>query len=52
MTKHRTYEDPAWRKLRTAYRRRHPLCEAQGCGKPAPHVDHIVNGALCTTSLS
>ncbi|MBN2744504.1 MAG: HNH endonuclease [Marinilabiliaceae bacterium] len=40
------YNSPAWRRLRVAYLRIHPLCECEVCAKadvpmPAEMVDHI-----------
>lgn len=32
----------AWRKLREHILRRDPVCQAEGCEKPATDVDHIV----------
>lgn len=34
--------DTRWRKLSLAYKKQHPLCEAQGCSAPVHNVDHKV----------
>lgn len=31
-----------WRRLRAWFLKRHPLCQAEGCRRPAEHVDHII----------
>lgn len=35
-----------WRKYRAWFLNHHPVCVAEGCGRPAEHVDHIkrING--------
>lgn len=30
----------AWRKMRAAFLRAHPTCQAPGCGRPSAHADH------------
>jgi 5-methylcytosine-specific restriction endonuclease McrA len=39
------YRSPEWSFARTQQLMREPNCEAPGCGKPATHVDHILNRA-------
>ena len=35
------YSSREWRKLRAAYRKRHPACRR--CGRKAEHVDHVID---------
>lgn len=32
--------DARWRRIRTGYLRRHPMCEVEGCNELATDVDH------------
>jgi 5-methylcytosine-specific restriction protein A len=32
--------DHRWYKIAQRYRQRHPVCEAEGCGRPSAHVHH------------
>ena len=36
------YDSAKWRKLRSIYIRRHPMCEHPGCNKAGNVVDHII----------
>jgi 5-methylcytosine-specific restriction enzyme A len=33
--------DSEWRRVKDAYRARHPMCEVPGCGRPTYDVDHV-----------
>jgi len=35
--------DTAWRKLRAAYLRQHPVCSTPRCGDMATDVDHVLS---------
>lgn len=39
----RLYKTKAWSTLRQQVLREQPICAADGCGRPASHVDHIVD---------
>lgn len=32
-----------WKRFSAAYRKRHPICEIEGCGSPSESVHHISN---------
>nr|WP_244492170.1 HNH endonuclease signature motif containing protein [Aureimonas sp. AU12] len=37
--------DAAWKRVRSDFLKRHPVCCSPGCGKPATEADHVVSVA-------
>lgn len=42
MPGNRFYSTSAWRRFRAAILRARPICQVEGCGRTATHVDHVV----------
>lgn len=36
------YNSSAWRKLSIAYKKRHPVCEIEGCTQHTSFTDHVI----------